>query len=190
MGAAILVALLLVTGIVLAVASAGSSRTEATHPAAATPTTPAGIPVEGSTFLREGVSRDADCAAHAYGDLQTWLQRNKCTQLIRLRYESSSDSHKAAILVAVLRFATSTMADDLEKLAGKTGSGAITDVSTEGVAWPDGGKPFFESAAYASGREGASVKLVQAVWMDQPSAPDDVVLRSLASKALQLPVED
>src|SRR5436305_177809 len=84
----------------------------------------------------------------------------------------------------------SAMADDLEKLAGKTGSGAITDVSTEGVAWPDGGKPFFESAAYASGREGASVKLVQAVWMDQPSAPDDVVLRSLATKALQLPVDD
>ncbi|HEV2780897.1 MAG TPA: hypothetical protein VGX25_16045 [Actinophytocola sp.] len=190
-GAAILVALLLLTGIVVAVVSAGSGATGATNPPAPTaPPTPTGIQVDGVSFDPKGSSRAEDCANHAYGDLQVRLQRSTCSQLIRLRYESTSDNHKAAILVAVLRFPDSASADELRAVADKPGSGAVSDVSVEGTPWPDGGKPFFESAAYASGREGTSVKLVQAVWMDQPSTPDDKTLKGLATRALQLPVED
>lgn len=191
-GAAVLVALLLVAGIIVAAISAGSGSgaNGAPNPVVSTPPTQTGIVVDGVSFDPKGITRATDCANHAYGDLQATLQRSTCTQLIRLRYESTSDKHKAAILVSVLRFPDSTSADELREVADTPGSGAVSDVSVEGTPWPDGGKPFFESAAYSSGREGNSVKLIQAVWMDQPSTPDDTTLKGLASRALQLPVED
>jgi hypothetical protein len=188
-GAAVLVALLLITGIIFAVSSAGSGADGATsRNANATPTKPAGIEIGGITFEPKGVASGADCAKHAFGDVQAWLQSNGCVQLIRLRYESASDKHRAAILVAVLRFQNAASAGELRGLADKPGSGAIADASAEGDPWPDGAKPLFESAAYASGREGNSVKLVQAVWLDQPSTPDDTILKDMAAKALELPV--
>jgi hypothetical protein len=188
-GAAILVALLLITGIIFAVTSAGSGADGATsRNTNATPTKPPGIVVNGVSFEPKGAVSAPDCAKHAYGDVQAWLQANACGQLIRLRYESTSDDHRAAILVAVLRFENAASAGELRAVADKPGAGAVADVSAEGSPWPDGGKPFFESAAYASGREGNSVKLVQAVWMDQPSTPDDAALKGMATKALDLPV--
>jgi hypothetical protein len=190
-GAAILVGLLMITGIVFAMTNAGSGATGAPDAGGSgTPATPSGLKVDGAVFQARGEVPAADCANHAYGDVQAWLQRNKCTELIRLRFESTVDSHKAAILVSVLRFADPSSATELRQVADTPGSGAVVDVSAEGTAWPDGGKPFFESAAYASGREGNSVKLVQVVWMDQPSTPDDAKLKDLATKALQLPVGD
>jgi len=188
-GAAVLVALLLITGIVFAMTSAGSGADEAaTRNTNATPTKPSGIVIDGVSYEPKGSFSAPDCATHAYGDVQVYLQNNACERLIRLRYESTSDKHKAAILVAVLRFETSASAGELRAVADKPGGGAISDLSAEGTPWPDSTKPFFESAAYASGREGNSVKLVQAVWLDQPSTPDDAVLKSLATKALDLPV--
>lgn len=187
--AAILVALLLLTGIIFAMASAGSGADGATsRNTNSTPTKPPGIVVDGVAFEPKGALSATDCANHAYGDVQVWLQNNPCNQLIRLRYESTSDNHRAAILVAVLRFTDSTSAGELRAIADKPGGGAVSDASAEGTAWPDSATPFFQSAAYASGREGNSVKLVQAVWMDQPSTPDDAILKDLAAKALDLPV--
>jgi hypothetical protein len=184
-GSAVLVAMLLLTGIVFAVASAGDAddasggtRTDRTESSA--------VEVNGVSFLPKGTSTDKNCAAHAYGDVQAYLQKNPCAELVRMRFESKADGRSAAILVAVLRFAQSATATDLNTVADKPGSGAIVDASAESVPWPGKHKPFFESAAYASGREGNSLKLVQAVWIGAPSTPDDVDLVKLANAALNL----
>jgi hypothetical protein len=188
-GAAVLVALLLITGIIFAVTSAGSGADGATsRNTNGTATKPQGIDVGGFTYEPKGSSSAPDCGKHAYGDVQAYLQANSCAQLIRLRYESTSDNHRAAILMAVVRFENATAADELRAVADKPGGGAIADPAVEGTPWPDNVAPRFESAAYASGREGNSLKLVQAVWLDQPSTPDDAVLKDLAAKALDLPV--
>ena len=191
-GAALLVALLMITGVVLAVTSSGGEADvdgTANRGVTAQANT-SGITVGGVGFAPKGDVRATDCATHAYGDLQVWLRNGRCSELIRLRFESTVDKQRAAVLVAVLRFSDPASATELRRVADKPGSGAVTDVSVEGTAWPDGGKPFFESAAYASGREGNSVKLVQAVWMDQQSSPDNPALKDLATKALQIPVEN
>ncbi len=185
-GAAVLVALLLLTGIVYAVASAGSSE-ETPKDTSTTRTEASGVEVDGMTFEPKGAVSDTDCAAHAYGDVQVWLERNRCTELVRARYESTSDGKRAAILVAVLRFPETPLAGELHTIADQPGSGAIADASTEGKPWPGSSKPFFESAAFASGREGNSLKLVQAVWIGQPSTPDDKALDKLATSALEIP---
>jgi hypothetical protein len=189
-GAAVLVALLLLTGIVYAVASSGGSDDQDTNGTSSTHTESSGVTVGGYTFDPKGAISDTDCAAHAYGDVQVWLERNRCSELIRARYESTTDGKRAAILVAVLRFPETALASELDTIAAQPGSGAIADASTEGTAWPGKSKPFFESAAFASGREGNSLKLVQAVWIGSPSTPDDKTLGKLAKSALQIPSPD
>lgn len=186
-GAAVLVALLLLTGIVYAVASSGSAD-EGTQGAASTRTETSGVTVDGLTFEPRGTVTDTDCAAHAYGDVQVWLERNRCSELVRARYESTSDGKRAAVLVAVLRFPETVLAGELNAVADKPGSGAIADASTEGEPWPGKSKPFFESAAFASGREGNSLKLVQAVWIGEPSTTDDTTLTKIANSALEIQV--
>jgi hypothetical protein len=171
---------------VYAVASSGSSD-EKPQGSSTTRTESSGVEVDGMTFEPKGAVSDTDCAAHAYGDVQVWLERNRCSELVRARYESSSDGKRAAILVAVLRFPESVLAGELNSVADKPGSGAIADASAEGTPWPGKAKPFFESAAFASGREGNSLKIVQAVWIGEPSTPDDENLEKLANSALEIP---
>lgn len=187
-GAAVLVAMLLLTGIVYAVASAGDGDDQRSQGASSTRSESTDVRVDGVSFEPKGAVTDTNCAAHAYGDVQVWLERNRCSELVRMRYESTSDGKTAAILVAVLRFPESALAGELHDVADQPGSGAITDASAEGTAWPGNSKPFFESAAFASGREGNSLKLVQAVWIGQPSTPDDETLEDLARHALDIPV--
>ncbi|MGH3758829.1 hypothetical protein [Actinophytocola sp.] len=182
--AAVLVALLLLTGIVYAVASAGDGDDSPTP--ASRSRTSAAVEVGGVSFVPRGTTTDADCAAHAYGDVQVYLQQNRCGELVRMRFESAAEGKTAAILVSVLRFQQSASATELNQLADKPGSGAIVDPSAEGKPWPGEDEPTFESAAYASGREGNSLKLVRAVWIGTPSTPDDEHLVELANTALNL----
>ncbi|HEV7647945.1 MAG TPA: hypothetical protein VGP26_07280 [Actinophytocola sp.] len=184
-GAAVLVAMLLLTGIVYAVASAGDADdgSQARHTSTSTSGT---VQAGGISFEPRGTKSDTDCAAHAYGDVQAYLQKNRCGELVRMRFESTTDGKTAAVLVSVLRFPESAAADELNQVADKPGSGAIVDASAEDTPWPGEHKPFFESAAYASGREGNSLKLVQAVWIGAPSTPDDTNLVKLADAAVSL----
>lgn len=184
--AAVLVALLLLTGVIYAMASSSSAGNQAENTSTSRAES-SGVTVGGVTFEPKGAVSDTDCAAHAYGDVQVWLERNRCSELVRARYESTSDGKRAAILVAVLRFPETVLAGELDAVAQQPGSGAIADASTEGTPWPGKAKPFFESAAFASGREGNSLKLVQAVWIGAPSTPDDAALLKLADSALDIP---
>ncbi|MCT2584155.1 hypothetical protein [Actinophytocola gossypii] len=181
--AAVLVAMLLLTGIVYAVASSGGDDQRAAGP---TTTPPSAVEVEGQDFVPAGTVSDTDCAAHAYGDVQAWLERNRCGELVRMRFESTADGKRAAVMVAVLRFPESVLAEELRTVVDTPGSGAITDPATEDEPWPHGDEPAFESAAYASDLEGSSLKLAQAVWMDAPSTPDDEDLTRLATLALDI----
>lgn len=186
-GAAVLVAMLLMTGIVYAVASSGDEDAPKEQSTSSSQTRSDTVRADGITYQAKGVTTDTDCAAHAYGDVQVWLERNRCGELVRARYESTSNDKRAAVLVAVLRFPETALAGELHAVAEQPGSGAIADASTEGTPWPGTSKPFFESAAFASGREGNSLRLVQAVWIGQPSTPDDKELVRLAKGALEIP---
>jgi hypothetical protein len=184
-GAAVLVAMLLLTGIVFAVASAGDADDSSGGSDDRQQESNA-VDVNGVSFVPRGTTTDQDCAEHAYGDIQVYLQRNHCDELVRMRFETTVDGKTAAVLMSVLRFQQSASATELNQVADKPGSGAIVDAAAEGKPWPGKRKPSFESAAYASGREGNSLKLVQAVWIGSPSTPDDANLAKLANAALDL----
>ncbi|OLR95476.1 hypothetical protein [Actinokineospora bangkokensis] len=184
--AVLLLAVLLVTGIAVAISSADDDVRGARAPQ------PSGtaIPVGGVGFTARGSAEAPDCAAHAYGDVQAYLTTaagSGCAKLIRARYEASGkNGAKAAVLLSVLRFTNSTTGAELKAVADRPGAGGVRDQLAEGVAWPGTAAPTFTSAAYASGREGNSVKLVQAVWLGKASTPEDPALQDIATKALQL----
>lgn len=178
--AAALVLVLLVAGVVLALGS-GDSASEGRG----TPVEPA-VGVDGVAFAGRGSAAGPDCVAATYGDVRAWLERNECVRVIRARYEATADGDRAAVLVSVLRFAASPTATELLAVAERPGAGGVRD--QDGVAWPGGAAPTFDSAAFVTGREGNSVKLVRAVWLDKASDPADPDLRGVAERALRLAV--
>ncbi|PPK69181.1 hypothetical protein V5P93_001559 [Actinokineospora auranticolor] len=175
----VLVALLLVAGVALAVAAADGGPPIPHAP-------PAPAPQQGLVFTPRGEATQTDCATHTSGQLRTWLERNGCAELLRGRFEATENGRRAAVLVGVVRISGSASAVELRALADRPDTGAVVDQSAEGVAWPTTPPPTFDAAARASDQEGNSVKLVQAVWLDQPSRPDDPALLAIADRALRL----
>jgi len=184
-GAAALIGLLLVTGIVVAVASGGEGG--GGNAPAVSEAQQAGTVVGDTTFVAKGAGTDATCAEHAYGDIGAAPAMRQCSRLVRARYEARRNGRSSAVLVADLTFTDPAAAGSVQKLADSPGSGGVSDASADGVPWPDGAKPFFESAAYTVRLTGADVRIVQAVWLDRPSTPDDPVLAAVAKDALGLP---
>ncbi|MFC7613727.1 hypothetical protein ACFQV2_09185 [Actinokineospora soli] len=178
--AAVLVVVLLIAGIVLALGSADSASQESPD---GRPTAPVGV--EGVAFTAHGSARGSDCAAATYGDIKAWLERNGCGEVVRARYAAGSGDGTAAVLVSVLRFPASAGAAELRAVADRPGSGGVRDLDG---GWPDGQAPVFDHAAFLTGSEGNSVKLVQAVWLGRASDPADPRLVGIAERALRLAV--
>jgi hypothetical protein len=180
--AAVLVGLLLVTGVAYAIGTAkGDGGGSPSSSAPSTSGTLAG-------FSAVGDYRDADCGSHATGAVSAWLKANGCASLIRMRLETTTSGHKAAVLLAVVRFANPTSASELRRISDTPGNGDVADPQTEGSPWPGGAMPAFDQGARASGVEGDSLKTARAVWLDQPSTADDQTLVDLARRALTIPV--
>jgi hypothetical protein len=182
--AALLVGLLLVTGIVAAMIATSDSPQNAVP---VSTTQLADAQIEGITYMPKGSVRDSNCSARAFGDMQTWLQTHRCTLLVRTRYESSVGKEAVAVLVADLTFADTVTAAEFLKLADTTGVGSVSDLSVDGTPWPDGRKPIFDSAAYKTRQTDLKVRIVQAVWLNKPASSEDAALLASADRALKLP---
>jgi len=179
-----LVVSLLVTGVVFALGSDDGGGPAGSPTSSAGPS--AAVVVSGVRYLPKGTQSDADCAAHATGEVRQWLAENGCRQLVRMRFEATSAGRAAAVQLTVLRFAEGVLAAELRALVDRPDTGGIADLAAEGTPWPGGRQPSFAAAARASGQEGTSVKLVTAVWLDQPGAADDPLLVALARRGLDL----
>jgi hypothetical protein len=184
--AAMLVGLLLIVGIVVAVvASGGEGESDAGRSVTAAQQT--GPVVEGISYMPKGNIKDEDCASRAFGDIQTALTAGKCRSLVRARYEAVADNGTVAVLLADLTFPDEAAAVTFLNVANTPGTGSITDPSANGVPWPDGRKPIFDSAAYQTKQSGSLVRIVQAVWLDKSSAAEDPALVNIATRSLNLP---
>jgi hypothetical protein len=181
--AALLVGLLMLAGIVVAVATSSDSP----RPPTVASTQQSGPVVDGVAYSPKGVVKDGDCAVRAIGDIQAWLQSHPCTSLVRARYESSADKEAVAVLVADIAFADAATAGEFLKVADTPGTGSIADLATDGTPWPDGHKPVFASAAYKTKLANLQVRIVQAVWLSKPSTATDPALLTAATRALNLP---
>ncbi|MEV4314320.1 hypothetical protein [Actinocrispum sp. NPDC049592] len=186
-GAAALVGALLLTGIVAAVLASGGSSSSAPSGAPVPVVQQSSAAVDGIQYMSKGSAKDTECAQRTVGDMQAWLQAHKCVQLVRTRYETTAAKAPVAVLVADLTFPDAVTAGQFRKLADTTGVGSVNDLSADGTPWPDGRKPIFDSAAYKTSQADLRVRIVQAVWMDKPSAAQDPLLVTSADRALKLP---
>ncbi len=174
----------------ISVASGGddtaSTATPPPTPATSSPP-PSSSAVENIQFTSRASAADQKCASHAYGDVQSSLQRTSCSAVKRASFASSIDGRAAAVTVAVVEFPDTEQATAFKAAADTPGGGGILDIATETNQW-QGDVPVFEGAAYQSSQDGKSVRLLQVVWVPGPSTPDDPGLVRGAKAALELPV--
>ncbi len=175
----------------ISVASGGDDTASTQTPPPPTPATssppPSSSAVENIQFTSRASAADQKCASHAYGDVQAVLQQTSCSAVKRASFASSIDGRAAAVTIAVVDLPNAEQAAAFKAAADTPGGGGILDVATETGQW-QGDVPVFEGAAYRSGQDGNSVRLVQAVWVPGPSTPDDPGLVRGAKAALELPV--
>lgn len=183
-----LLIVLLVAAITVASGGDDTASVETRPPTPATsPPQATSQAVENIQFTSRASSADQKCASHAYGDVQSSLQRTSCSAVKRASFASSIDGRSAAVSIAVIEFPDAGQANAFKTVADTPGGGGVLDIATETAKW-QGEVPVFEGAAYQSRLEGKSVRLVQAVWLPGPSTPDDPGLVRGAKAALELPV--
>lgn len=180
-----LLGVLLITGIAVAMASTGSGPPA---PAASKPAAPVSPPVTvaGVVFDPKGSSQSGDCAGHAYGDVQVWLTKHTCVDLVRSVYRTTSGGRAAAVALAVVAFPDAATATQFGSEAGTAGTGGITDLVADGGGWP-GGPKSFNGAAYTVAVHDTTVRLTEVVWADGASTPTDPALTKLAATSAGLP---
>lgn len=149
------------------------------------PAAPAVADARGLRFTERAVGSDADCVAHAAGDLQVALSEGGCVELRRGSYETTVGDRKVAVSVAWLAFADEADATGFHDLARTPGSGTIADLAMQRNRWPQP-TPRFENAAYVTSADGVIVRLVQAVALTGESTPDDRDLIAAAQAATDL----
>lgn len=186
--AVLLVGLLLVTGIIVAIAAAGDQPQATEGPKTSVSVAQQATEVlDGVAYAPKGRVADTDCQSRAFGDMQVWLHANPCVSMTRSRYESTAGNGPIAVLLADLTFQDEARAGAFLKLASAPGTGSIIDPSAHGTPWPGDRKPIFDSAAYQAKQTGARVRIVQVIWLDKASTPEDPALLAAATRSLNLP---
>ncbi|GAA4613828.1 hypothetical protein [Saccharopolyspora hordei] len=138
--------------------------------------------VDGLEFAQRTTGREQTCAPHAFGDVQRWFEQHPCRGLTRAVFDTRVSGQPAAVAVAIVELPDEQAARELRELAERAGTGGVTDLVAEGGGRPDG----FADAAQVVQQSGAEVRIVQTVWRDRGSSPDDVELRALAERGLRL----
>jgi hypothetical protein len=179
-----LLAVLLIAGVAVAV----GTMTRSSPAAAAGPTTTPvpDVLIGGVSFGSEGSVEGSDCASHAYGDIQVWLTRHVCSDMIRSVYRTSSGGRAAGVSVAVVSFADAATAKAFGTEANTPGTGGITDLVQEDGGWV-GGPKSFDNAAYTVVVLATSVRLTEVVWAGPGSSPSDPDLMHIAAVSAGLP---
>ncbi|NIJ13539.1 hypothetical protein FHU38_003883 [Saccharomonospora amisosensis] len=144
------------------------------------------VTAAGVEFTEHARGDDAECARHALGELQVFLDTSGCSRVWRGSYQARVAGKAVAVSVAALTFSDEPEATAFHTLADTPGSGVLIDLAAERAGWP-GEPPSFANAAYASERQGSTVLLVLACPRTGASTPDDPALVTAAEAALRLP---
>lgn len=183
LGALVFVAIVVVLVVTSSAGGAGA-RPDVSAPVRQVDTT-----LDGHRFALHASRESANCAAHAFGDVQQTLAEVPCTRLLRRAYTTTVGGKGAAVSVADLRFASQQAASAFQDAFGVAGSGGVTTLAADGVRW-DGAPGSFAGAAYASTVRGSGVRVTAAVWTGTASHPSDATLERLADQALHMPPGD
>ncbi|GAA4858519.1 hypothetical protein [Saccharopolyspora rosea] len=141
--------------------------------------------VDGVEFTQRGTATDPACVRHSYGDVRRWFEARPCGGVTRAVFDTAVAGRRAALAVSVVALPDGRSAQELRALADAAGTGGITDLVADGRRF-QGAPRSFDDAAQAVQQDGARVRIVQAVWSQGASDPEDVELRALAERGLRL----
>jgi hypothetical protein len=105
---------------------------------------------------------DENCAAHAYGDIQQFLQANTCDHLSRQLFVAEIEGRRVFTSVSVVTMPTEEKAAELRDLTDKDGSGNVSDVVRDDVVKINGLDKLSSGGGYASKQSGRDVIIVEA----------------------------
>jgi hypothetical protein len=143
--------------------------------------------VDGVEFTQHAIDQGKACGPNAYGDVQRWFQQQPCRSLRRGVFEARLGTSSVEVSIAAVDLADPKSATELRTLLESAGTGGISDLVAQGRNWP-GAPRDFGDAAQSVQQSGSQVRVVQAVWSQQPSNPDDLELRAMAERGLRLEV--
>lgn len=144
--------------------------------------------ITGVRFTQVAAKQDPSCEQNAFGDVQASLERVPCSGMHLGSYLAELNGKRAAVSIAVIRFATSEQAAQLKRLADTPGTGGTVDLASETGDWSDE-EPNFDNATYRSEATGGKVRIVRAAWLDDITQPHDKLLARIAETAYQVPVD-
>jgi hypothetical protein len=182
----VLVILLAVGGRHSSDRSAGS--TTGTPTASASASRPSGSS-SGSAALPDGWVRRAsdsqtDCAAHSYGQVQSFFARTPCTSVQRLLATTSEHGRAVVIASSVVSFRTPAQAQQYLSLVNADGTGNVADLLREGATYP-GGPERMPDAGFASRLDGNRVLVAEAGYVGGTSSASDPDLREIAQEGVR-----
>ncbi|MEV4733112.1 hypothetical protein [Saccharopolyspora sp. NPDC049426] len=143
--------------------------------------------VDGVEFTQHAIDQGNACGPNAYGDVQRWFQQQSCRSLRRGAFEARLGTSSVAVSIAAVDLADPRSATELRGLLESAGTGGISDLVAQGRSWP-GAPRDFGDAAQSVEQRGSQVRVVQAVWSQRASNPDDLELRAMAERGLRLDV--
>lgn len=107
-----------------------------------------------------GTVTDSNCAAHAYGKTKAFFAGTPCRKLSRTVYVTHVDGVRVFSGVRVITMRSAADAAELEHLTDTNGTGNVTDLLQDGIR-VTGAPKTVKGGAYASGRHGAVVTIVE-----------------------------
>lgn len=173
---------LLIVGLIAAIGAAASGADTADRARAEQRARQA---INGVQYVEVAAKRDQHCVRNTYGDVQASLERVHCAGMVIGSYLAKLDGRRAAVSIALIQFGERSDAGKLKKLADTPGTGGPIDLATNTRMWPDT-TPSFDNATYRSTLDGAAVRLVRTVWLDEPTQPHDKLLTRIAATAFEV----
>ena len=170
---------------------AGAPAPKATTAAASTaassrPAAPASSPATGAIpagWVRRAGDDQANCTAHAYGQVQVFFARTPCSGVRRSLLTTEQNGRDIVVATSTVTFGSTAQATSYLQLVTSDGTGNINDLLREGVRYP-GSPSKLPAAAFASRQDGRRVLVAEAAYEQGASDYRDPTLQATAREAV------
>jgi hypothetical protein len=134
-------------------------------------------------WVQQASDDQIDCAAHAYGEVQSFLAETGCSAVHRVLATTNQGGRPVVVASSVVTFKSETAAEQYLALVTSDGTGNVSDLLRDGNGFTGGPKSLPE-AAFAARRDGTRVPVAEAAFTDGNSDSKNSNLKLLAEQAL------
>jgi hypothetical protein len=135
-------------------------------------------------WVREASDRQTDCAAHSYGQVQSYFAQHPCVSVERLLATTNQGGRAVVIASNVVTLRSVAQAQQYLTLVNADGTGNIADLLREGASYA-GGPDKLPDAAFASRQDGPKVWVAEAGYVGGTSSAGDPTLRAIAEEGVR-----